>query len=130
MLRAQGGLPEKAEAEADADPLANLTPEQIAELTGGQVGDPPPPEGTEASRAIGVAEGVQAQVLNGAQVTAIVDVAGKVGKNEISRESAIAILGVAFGFTPTKADEILGPAREAAAIPPPPPPEPEPEPAA
>lgn len=117
-LRNLGGLPEKTEDEG-GDPLAGLTPEQIAELTGG--GDIKP--GSEAERTIGVAEGVQGQVLNGAQVTAIVDVATKAALGDISRESAVAILGVAFGFSNEKAKEILGPAIERAKLPP----EPEPE---
>lgn len=111
-LRAAGGLPEKPEGETRADP-GGLTPEQLAAL--GAPADGSEPRG-EAARAIGVAEGVQAQVLNGAQVAAIVGIAQSVASNEITRESAIAILGVAFGFTPGKAAEILGPALDHVAV--------------
>lgn len=124
-LRNLGGLPEKTEVE-DGGGLPAPTPEQIAELTGGA----PPTPGSEAERTIGVFEDVQAQVLNGAQVTAIVDVASKVASKELGRDSAIAILGVAFGFAPAKAAEILGPASDIVQLPPPTPPTPEPEPAA
>lgn len=118
-LRKLGGLPEKPIEEEETKP----TPEQIAALTGG--GDVKP--GSEAERTIGVFEDVQAQVLNGAQVTAIVDVVAKVGEGLISVDSGVAILGVAFGFKADKSRQILGKGKEVAETPPRTPPEPDSE---
>jgi hypothetical protein len=130
MLRAQGGLPEKPEGEAGAVPPGQLTPEMIAELTGREVGADPPAPGSEGERVIDAAEDVEASKFNGAQVTAIVDLATKVATNELGRDSAIAILGVAFNLDPGKANEILGAAREVDPTPPTPPTPPEPGPEA
>jgi uncharacterized protein len=57
----------------------------------------------------GVAEDVQKLVLNGAQVTSMVDVVRATVSGEIPRESAMQIVQVAFGVSPDQASRLLGP---------------------
>ncbi len=64
---------------------------------------------------------VAATALNGAQVTSLVDVVAKAGTGEISRESAAAILEVAFRVSTADAHRILGPANFQPTKPEPPP---------
>lgn len=47
-------------------------------------------------------------VLNGAQVASIVDVVSNVGSGTLGKDSAVALLGVAFGIEPAVAAEIVG----------------------
>lgn len=49
-------------------------------------------------RGIGVGQDIQSQLLNGAQVQSIVEVASAVGEGRLDRPSAAAILRVAFGL--------------------------------
>ncbi len=64
-----------------------------------------------APGAIGPAGGpkVQDQAMNGAQVTSLVDVVSRYHAEEIPRESAIAILEVAFKLSPEDAAKVVGP---------------------
>ena len=57
----------------------------------------------------GIAGDVQTSVLNGAQVSSMVDVIKQAVEKSISRESAKAILIAAFGFDDTTAESMLGP---------------------
>jgi uncharacterized protein len=63
------------------------------------------PEGAD----VGLGDGIQATVLNGAQVTSMIEVVRAAVGGEIPRESAIAILQAAFGLTPDVASQVLGP---------------------
>lgn len=67
-------------------------------------------EGDEAKQlAAGTQENVAATAMNGAQVTSLMDVVTRVSNQEISRESGLAILRIAFRVTNKEAEEILGP---------------------
>ncbi len=107
-LREVGGLPElpaQAEREGAGDTGGDKTPPRSGD-------DPPPKPGPEpAAKAGGVDEGAAvtgSRVLNGAQITAILDIVGRVGQNQISKASAIVLLRVGFGIEPATADEIIG----------------------
>ncbi len=70
-------------------------------------GDPPPtpaPTGdVDEDAAI-----TGSNVLNGAQVTAILDLIGRVASGELSIDSAVALMAVAFGIGEDTAREIIG----------------------
>jgi hypothetical protein len=60
-----------------------------------------------ASDELGIAEDVQKVVLNGAQVSSMVQIATAVAKGELPRESALAIIETAFGLPAEEASRIL-----------------------
>lgn len=86
--------------------------DERAKLMEGE-GEAEPVDGeAEGEVAIGGAKGqenVAATAMNGAQVSSLVDVVVKAAAGEISRESAKAILTVAFPVTPVQAESLLGP---------------------
>ena len=81
-------------------------PEPGARGPGPVEGEPEPePEnvpGADESMAL-----TGSQVLNGAQVTAILDLMGQVARGELDRESAIVLLRLAFGIEEEAAEELL-----------------------
>lgn len=52
-------------------------------------------------------ENVQQQVLNGAQITSMIDVVARVANEEIPRESGIAILQIALQIPPADAERLM-----------------------
>ncbi len=59
--------------------------------------------------AVGSDDSIQQKAMNGAQVSSMIEVIVKAGAKEISRESAIAILEVAFQVGAEQAAALLGP---------------------
>lgn len=57
-----------------------------------------------------VGEGVQTQLLNGAQMQVAIDIVAQVAAGEIPRESGVQLLQTLLGFTPQQAEAIMGPA--------------------
>jgi hypothetical protein len=72
----------------------------------------------------GGTDDVQKTALNGAQVTAMVEIVRMTAANELPRDSAVNMLVVAFQVTPEDADSIVGAAGTAAFEPPKPEPPP------
>ncbi len=113
-----GGDAYSMELSIDTEERAKLY--ELSETQGDETqGKVPPPDPTDAAvfsstepaaGGVGTGTDVQATALNGAQVTSLVDVVAKAGAQEISRESAQAILEVAFRVSPPEAARILGPA--------------------
>lgn len=82
------------------DPFAGIDPE-APEINGDATpGDP--------SKEAVVGEGVQSQLLNGAQMQTAVDIVAGVTSGELPRDSALALLQTLLGLTPQQANAILG----------------------
>lgn len=64
-----------------------------------------------------VGEGVQTQLLNGAQMQVAIDIVAQVAAGEIPRESGVQLLQTLLGFTPAQAESIMGPAGTDAFVP-------------
>ena len=47
--------------------------------------------------------------MNGAQVTSMVDIASQIATGELSRESGLEVLTIAFPITREQAEKIIGP---------------------
>jgi len=69
-------------------------------------GEPTPTEGKGFNEGAAI---TASNVLNGAQVTAITDLMLQVSSGQMPRESAISLMGVAFGIEASTANEILPP---------------------
>lgn len=69
-----------------------------------------PGEEPEAPEGLDVAEGedVQGAALNGAQVTALLDIVGQVVRGELPRQTAIEVIVSAFPIDRAQADRLLG----------------------
>lgn len=92
----------EARAQAEAD-LVAAEEERTAEMAAAAAGT-----GTGAPGAGGTAT-VQATAMNGAQVSSMVEVVRAAIAGEIPRESAVAILTVAFPVSSEQAEKMLGP---------------------
>ncbi len=79
--------------------------------SGQESGQTPEPGATPSTPAAGGApdKNVQTQVLNGAQITSMIEVVRAVTKKEIARESGKEILVQALGLDPAEAEKMLGP---------------------
>lgn len=64
-----------------------------------------------------IGEGVQTQLLNGAQMQVAIDIVAQVAAGEIPRESGVQLLQTLLGFTPAQAESIMGPAGTDAFVP-------------
>ncbi len=75
--------------------------------TGAEV--PTETPGTPAGQAgLGIAEDIQKTLLNGAQVTAMVNIVTTVAGGQLPRDAGLKIMETAFGVTPEEALEIMG----------------------
>lgn len=88
--------------EASADPTVPIDPTDPPPAVD------PPPEPAPSGDVDEDAAITGSNVLNGAQVTAILDLIGRVAAGELSIESAVALMGVAFGIGEETAREIIG----------------------
>lgn len=88
------------------------TPEDQSEDLTEEEGTPAPAKGngtpTVGDTASAADQNVQQLALNGAQVTALVDIVQKVAAGELPRESAVNMIVVAFNVQPADAEKILG----------------------
>jgi phage-related protein (TIGR01555 family) len=91
---------------ADIVSMDGRTPDEGAAL------DPNAPPADPAAQA-DIPEGARvkdpATALNGAQVSALLEIVAQVVDERLPRESAVAIILAAFPLTPAQADKILGP---------------------
>ncbi len=90
---------------------------------GGEADPTTPAAGTEpgaqpnAPEGSLVGEGVQTQLLNGAQMQVAIDIVAQVAAGEIPRESGIALLQTLLGFSTEQAEQIMGTAGTDAFVP-------------
>ncbi len=89
----------------------SLEPSGDPNAGNGQTPAPVDGAASDMPAANGIAAGgnVQATAFNGAQVASMLEVVVKANAGELSRESAIAILAIAFPVTKQQAEEMLGP---------------------
>lgn len=104
-LRRVAGLPMPSE---DKDELAARGGEPIDVEPAEPARPAATPQPDVKAKGIGVAEGIQSTLLNGAQVGSIVQVAIAARTGEISIPAAVAILQVSFGFDTATARSIVG----------------------
>jgi hypothetical protein len=121
-LAQQLNVPLRSEDEVKAGQTPAKTAEEIAaeDLTkpGDQLPAPAPDQGVPTEQDVKVAE---AAVLNGAQISAAVDIVAKVGTGEIPEDSALGMIEVLFNLTTDQAKQILGSAKAVKKDPGPPP---------
>lgn len=119
-LAQQLGIPLRAEDEVKAmergkPPSENPEEDDAVPSLTGKHGDPPAPTGTQEVQVTTDA------VLNGAQISAAVDIVAKVVTAEIPEDAALGMLEVLFNLTTEQAKKILGSAKAAKKDPGPPP---------
>lgn len=95
-------IKEEATDEVNAEPVKELDAE------GNPVKKEPAPDLSAPDDGTKGAPVAPDRVLNGAQVSSMVAVVVAVGAKEIERNSAIAILEIAFGVSQTEAEKIVG----------------------
>ncbi len=119
-------LPKEADLEEEAI-LQDMVDESAAQAQslgiGPMGGEAAPPAGTVGTGAqvptetpgtpagetgLGIAEDIQKTLLNGAQVTAMVNIVSTVAAGQLPRDAGLQILQTAFGITPAEALEIMG----------------------
>ncbi len=71
--------------------------------------EPAAPVDVSGDEGVGLQEGVQATLLNGAQITAMVGLVTAVASGSLPRESGSEILQTGFGLSSEEANQILGP---------------------
>jgi hypothetical protein len=76
--------------------------------TPGLPDEPDAPEGIDAPEAAGAPVDVQETALNGAQVTALLEIVGQVVAGQLPRQTAIEVIVSAFPIDRAQADRILG----------------------
>lgn len=114
--RAELAERQAAEREAALETMDDGAGEVVEDAAGHEAAEVP---GVVAAAGAGAGK-AQDVALNGAQVTALVEIVKSVVLGEIPRESAAAIIAAAFPLSETQADALLGPAGtpEFAAAPP------------
>ena len=91
----------------DPEGFFELPPDMPGAL-GDEPEEPDGPRSTPAGSAgLGVAEDIQKSLLNGAQVTSMVQIVTSVAAGELPRESGLKILETAFGITAAEANDIM-----------------------
>jgi hypothetical protein len=103
-----------AASQGSAEPVLPLLELPEAPSTSGPTLTPLPPE-TEApppdltqEDGLGVAEDIQKTLLNGAQVSSMVNIVTQVAAHELPRDAGLQIIQVAFGVSQQEAEEIMG----------------------
>ncbi len=92
---------------AGAANLPEVAPAAGTVGTGAQV--PAETPGTPAGETgLGIAEDIQKTLLNGAQVTAMVNIVSTVAAGQLPRDAGLNILQTAFGITEQEAKDIMG----------------------
>lgn len=103
-VRASGFSPEEYRLDLEAEPAgAAADGDRAAELTPAPAAVP-----EQAPAALNTDAAVPELSLNGAQVTAMLDVVARVVAGQLPRETAVAILETAFNIPHDKAEKVLG----------------------